>query len=153
MQFDSSQHRSQQDGFTLIEVMITVAIIGVLAAIALPNYTDYITRANLIDAMSTLAGHRVKMEQYYQDNRTYLNACAAGTIATTPSATANFTYQCTNLTAQTYTIQATGQGNVLGFVYTIDQSNNRSTTVTGLDNSVGYASSPTCWVRKKPDQC
>ena len=50
-------------GFTLIELMITVAVIAVLSAIALPSYTDYVTRSKLAEAYAHLADLRVKMEQ------------------------------------------------------------------------------------------
>jgi type IV pilus assembly protein PilE len=153
MRVDSYKQRNQNRGFTLIELMVTVAILAILAAIALPSYSDYVLRGRLVEAMSTLAGHRVKMEQFYQDNRTYVGACVAGTIAATPAATQNFTYACNIPDAQTYTVSATGQGSLSGFVYTIDQSNNQATTVSGGAASAGYSSSTTCWVRKKPNQC
>lgn len=134
--------------------MIAVAIIGILTAIALPNYSDYMLRAKLVEAQSTLSAHRVKMEQFFQDNRTYLNACAPGSAAVTPATTANFSFACTPAPdATSYTVQATGLGSVAGFVFTIDQSNNRTTVVSGTPASHGYASSATCWVRKKPAQC
>jgi type IV pilus assembly protein PilE len=53
-------------GFTLIEVMVVVAIIAILAAIAIPNYADYVTRSKVTDAVSGLSEMRVRMEQYFQ---------------------------------------------------------------------------------------
>ncbi|HTS84956.1 MAG TPA: prepilin-type N-terminal cleavage/methylation domain-containing protein, partial [Usitatibacter sp.] len=59
----------QARGFTLIEVMIVVAIIAILAAIAVPSYQDYVTRGRIIEATGGLGDARNKMEQYFQDNR------------------------------------------------------------------------------------
>jgi type IV pilus assembly protein PilE len=58
-------------GFTLIELMITVVVIGILAAVAYPSYTDYIRRGKISQATSELSAMRVRLEQYYQDNRNY----------------------------------------------------------------------------------
>ena len=58
-------------GFTLIELMITVAIAAILAAVAIPMYRDYVVRSRIIDATSRLSDFRVRMEQYFMDNRTY----------------------------------------------------------------------------------
>src|SRR5258708_6947981 len=66
-------------GFTLIEVMIVVAIVGVLAAIALPNYSDYVKRSKIIEATSVLSDLRVRYEQFFLDNRTYTGGCAVFT--------------------------------------------------------------------------
>ena len=62
---------ASQGGFTLIEVMIVVAIVAILAAVALPAYGDYVRRGQLPEAFSGMADLRVKLEQYYQDNRSY----------------------------------------------------------------------------------
>jgi type IV pilus assembly protein PilE len=136
-----------QKGFTLIELMITVAIIGILAGVAMPAYTDYVIRGKLQEGTSTLAAARVRLEQYYQDNRTYIGAaiCTTGGFSW-PAATANFTYTCTAPTATTYTIQATG----VGFVYTIDQANNK---VTVTAKSGWGASGANCWHVKKGGSC
>ena len=129
--------------------MITVAIIGILAAVALPSYSDYVRRGRITEAVSGLSDMRVKMEQYFQDNRTYVGACVAGTVAPLPTATAYFGYSCTNA-ASTYTVTATGASSMAGFVYTIDQANARATTQlpTGWSGT-GNA----CWVLKKDGSC
>lgn len=138
-------------GFTLVELLIVVAIIGIIAGIAVPQYGDYLTRSKLTEATATLSEHRVKMEQYFQDNRTYVSACAASSIAATPTGR-YFTYACSNESATTFTITATGvaaQGTG-GFVFTINQANARGTTTVKTGWS-GAASS--CWVTNKAGGC
>jgi len=138
-------------GFTLIEVMITVAIIGILAAVALPNYNDYIRRGRITDAVAGLSDMRVKMEQFFQDNRTYVGACANGTVAPLPtgSTAKYFTFTCPTLTASAYQVVATGTGPMANFTYTIDQANVRNTTSlpSGWTNPGG------CWVLKSDGSC
>jgi len=138
-----------QTGFTLIELMITVAIVGILAAIALPNYTEYLARGKLAEGRAVLAGHRVKMEQFFQDNRTYTDACEKGSPAVTPAATENFTFGCKSDDAS-YELTATGKGSIVGFVYSIDQSNTRK-TVSVAEGWKGKDSN--CWVTKRSGKC
>lgn len=139
--------RRRQHGFTLIEVMIVTAIIAILAAIAIPSYSEYILRSRVTDGIGGLAGMRVKMEQYFQDNRTYVGACVAGTIAPLPTAN-NFTYACSGLTASAYLVTATGTGPMSGFTYTINEANTRATTATA-----GWGTNATCWVLTKSGSC
>lgn len=139
-------------GFTLIELLITIAIVGILAAIAIPSYSDYVQRGQLPEAFNTLAAQRVKMEQYFQDNRTYVGACAAATVAPLPAATTRFTFACSNLTATTYTVTATGNSGtgMYGFAFTVDESNTRKTT--GVPSGWSTPASD-CWVIKKGGVC
>lgn len=142
---------NMQKGFTLIELMIVVAIVGILASIAVPAYGNYVLRGKLTEASTELAAMRVKLEQYYQDTRTYEGGCAAGTVAPLPSGTKYFTYTCV-LTASTFTVTATGidaQGTD-GFVYNIDQNNTKQTT----DAPAGWGTMPVnCWIAKAGEGC
>ena len=68
-----------QQGFTLIELMIVVAIIGILAAIAIPAYQDYTIRAQVSEGLNLAAGAKVAVAEYYMDRGTYpTNNGAAG---------------------------------------------------------------------------
>lgn len=150
----------KQQGFTLIEVMIVVAIIGILAAIAIPSYRDYVTRGRVIEATGGLGDARNKMEQFFQDNRAYPDGCVISPAA--PSATQvqvqalqSFDITCGGLAATTYTITATGKGPMAGFTYTINEQNVRTSAFTGSGASKGWtAASPnSCWVIRKGALC
>jgi type IV pilus assembly protein PilE len=143
-----------QKAFTLIELMIVVSIVAILTMIAVPSYSEYIRRGRITEAVGNLSDMRVKLEQYFQDNRSYVGACAAGTVAQLPAAggSSRFTFACPTLTATTYVVTATGTGPMAAFVYTIDQANNRRTT--GLPPGwIGAAATSTCWVLKKDGSC
>lgn len=151
---------SRQRGFTLIEVMIVVVIVAILAAIAIPNYRDYVTRGRIVEATAGLGDARTKMEQYFQDNRTYPTACkispaAPGATEVQLQALQNFTMACGGLAATTYIVTATGTGPMAGFSYTIDQNGTRTSAFSGSGASAGYtAASPnTCWVIRKGGLC
>ena len=60
-----------QQGFTLIELMIVVAIIGILAAIAIPAYQDYTVRAQVSEGMNLSGGAKAAVSEYYQDRGTW----------------------------------------------------------------------------------
>jgi type IV pilus assembly protein PilE len=143
-------------GFTLIEVLIVIGIISILAAIALPSYNNYIRRGKLAEATSQLSSMRVKMEQYFQDNRSYVGACANGTVAPLPSGdnAKYFTYSCppASLTATTYLIDAVGNAaqGMAGFEYTIDQNNTKATVSTPWPSA---PSNPGCWIIRQDGSC
>ena len=141
---------AKASGFTLIELMVTVAIAGILAAVAIPSYTDYVTRGRIPEATANLAVKRVQMEQYFQDNRSYLSGATCGFI---PPATKYFTFACdAGTTATTYTLRATGSGAAEGHVYTVNQSGTKA-TVTFKKAAVSAAPGTGCWLAKSVSEC
>lgn len=132
-----------QAGFTLIELMITVAIIGILSAIAVPNYSNYVLRTRLTDAYSGLAGVQPAAEQHWSNTNSYAGFTAL------PANSDNFTFALASATESAYTITATGRNAAAGFVFTIDHNGQRATT--GVPS--GWTASASCWVREKSGKC
>lgn len=150
MRAQSIQTSPRHDaGFTLIEVMITVAIVAILSMVAMPSYRDYVTRGNVPEATSRLATKQVQMEQWFQDNRTYVGgpACSSDTTASK-----YFDFSCGATPSTTgFTLTATGKGSMAGFSYTINQTGAKTSAITysGWSNP----SPNTCWAVKKGGQC
>lgn len=152
-----TSNRRNQDprrghGFTLVELMITVAIVGILATVAYPQYQNYVRRGQLSEGFTTLADMRVKLEQHYQDNKFYGTGAASTTCATLsghsafPVATRYFRFECAGGAApsQTYGISAIGTGGLTtGYEYAINQAGTKSTT-----KFANAASTAACWLSK-----
>jgi len=143
-------HRpTRAQGFTLIELMITVAIISILAAVAVPQYTSYVTRGRIPDATNLLATRAVQAEQYFQDQRTYANtASATNPACVSDTSGKSFNFSCSSANATGFVIQAVGKGSMAGFTYTINQANVKTSTVPS-----GWTGSSNCWVIKKDGSC
>lgn len=152
---------SRSTGFSLLELMIVVAIVGIIAAIALPSYNGYVLRSQLQEAYTNLSALRVNMEQYYQDNRRYSSTTGGGTCGIpggnvpTVQNLKYFTYSCASAgnTAtgdQTFTVTATGTGPTANFVLDINESNVKTTQNTGSGWNLPAAN---CWITRKDGSC
>lgn len=117
--------------------MVVVAIIAILASIAVPSYRQYLQRGAVAEAVAALGSGRVVAEQYFLDNRTYVNAPC-------PDDTDRFTIACV-FDVNTYTLTATGIDNVAGFEFTVNEANVRTSTAWGVSRN--------CWVTRKGDSC
>lgn len=137
----------RQAGFTLIELVIAMLIMGLLAAIALPNYNEYVRRSRIIEATSTLSDLRVRMEQQFLDARSYLRAGACP-FAVADFNSPSFTFACA-ATATTFTLTATGVGGMSGFGFTVNEANQRQTT--GVP--AGWTAAANCWTVRKNGDC
>ena len=113
---------NRERGFTLIEVMIVVAIVAIIASIAFPSYQDSVRKSRRTDAATNLASFAQAMEKHFTENSDYLSAATGATAPAAPIATVyysqspvdgsskyyNLTVQAA--TATTYTLRATPIG-------------------------------------------
>lgn len=124
--------KSSQKGFTLIELMITLAIVAILATIAYPAYNDYVIKSNRVEAKRTLLTAAQFLERNFSTQNTYLNTPLPAAMMCAPTCGANQTHTIgfsttTPPTATSFTLVATAVGiqltaeNRLGCVlYTLD---------------------------------
>jgi type IV pilus assembly protein PilE len=143
--------KKQQFGFTLIELMIAVAIVGIISAIAYPSYKDSVTRSKRTDAkvsLTTLAGNFERcftMNGQYTATATPAKACA---YSTTGANTVNSSYTASDknyytlagtITATTFSLTATPNG------WTEGNCNVYTLTNTGVKQASGSWGNSRCW--------
>lgn len=110
-------------GFTLIELVIVMAIASIVAAMALPAYTDHVMRSRATAAASVLKDLRLNMERRYADDRSYATAAGACPIANFVDRDSGFSFSCATVAGgQSYTWTGTGTAGTAGITYTIDEA-------------------------------
>lgn len=134
--------RCSMQGFTLMELMIVVAIVAMLASIALPSYQKQVRDSRRTDAVSALLIARQAMERHYSKNYSYTDAEAGTTFVNkSPIDGATVYYNLVlNSDAATYTITATPAGPQAG-----DKCGNLTIDQTGAKGHAGTASFEECW--------
>jgi type IV pilus assembly protein PilE len=135
-------------GFTLVEMVMVVSIVAILASIALPSYRDHVVRSKIPDAVANLAIKRAQLEQFFQDNGTYLGAPACGADTAT---SAYFDFSCAVQTASAFTLRAAGKSSMAGFGFAVDQNNTRTTAA--VPSGWTLPSPNNCWVTRKGGVC
>ena len=150
-----SNQKKAAAGFTLIELMITVAIVGILAAIAYPSYAAYLAKGRRADARVQLASAQQWTERFYSENFSYATDTASNAISTTFSlqpfsqsprvgdGTAIYTLSvAVGATGQTYTLTASP---VAGNAMATDACGNFTLNSTGRRGVSGTEALLTCW--------
>ena len=130
----------KQRAFTLIELMVTVAIIGILAGIAYPSYRDSVMKSRRADAQGALLAYANSMERYFTENNTYLTVSST-VVAPTNAGTTYYTIAISTTTASTYTINATPIG-----AQATDKCGTLTLTSTGVKGYTGTSGiKALCW--------
>ena len=111
MKIHQRAHKQKTSGFTLIELMVTVAIVGILAAVALPSYRSSVLKSARSEGKAALLEAATRQEQYYLDNKTYTAVMTALGLSADPYITEGGSYSVDAVaTATSYTLTATPQG-------------------------------------------
>lgn len=146
---------NRKNGFTLIEIMIAVAIIGILTTVSLPIFKNYRERAVISEGLSFMKRAEQIINQYYQDNRTFgaagssNNVCSTNKMLTITRDLPDYRggINC-NVTNSGNSISITARSSS-GWTFSLDEQGNKSMTSTAQ----GYGSPPNCWIKNTDLSC
>jgi type IV pilus assembly protein PilA len=135
--------KKAQAGFTLIELMIVVAIIGILAAVAIPAYQDYITRAKWADTVASTSPLKLAIAECLQNSAGVSTNCLTATelgLAAIPTPKYGSQFAVTAPTTSTVLVSTTGTAEVGGYVYaasgTMDASGTKLVWANGTGDNI-----------------
>ena len=100
-------NKNTQKGFTLIELMIVIAIIGILAAVALPAYQTYTQKAKFSEVIASVTGVRTAIDVCYQTGTTLTNCATNGSVTTAAAGASGGTYVASVILSGDSLIEAT----------------------------------------------
>ncbi|CAM3004728.1 type IV pilin protein [Legionella worsleiensis] len=132
-----------REGFTLIELMIALVIIGILVSFAYPSYQQFIQKSRRADALAILTQDQIIFERCFSQNFSYATAC--GALPAFPQVTPEgfYTVNISNLTATTYTLTATPLGSQVNDTQCASMSVNQANVKTAVDATA--TAHPECW--------
>ncbi len=133
--------QKKSSGFTLTELLITLAIIAILVALAYPSYTNYIMKSRRSDGQGTLLDLANRMERYFTTNNTYSGATLANVGAPATTTGGFYTLSINNLSATTYSLQATPTGAQASDT----QCSSLTLTNLGQKGENGTGTAADCW--------
>lgn len=134
---------SDISGFSLVELLVAMVIVGILTAIAYPSYLQYLHKSRRADAASTLTQDQIILERCYSQNFSYATACGALPGFPQISPQGFYTINISNRTATTYTLTATPRGTQADDTKCASMAVNQANLKTALNSSA--ASESECW--------